>query len=43
MPNYYRLHELQHKCWNRGHKKWAKALGEKLREFREANPNFKTI
>jgi hypothetical protein len=41
IPQYYwRLRELQHRCWNHGHKKWAADLGRELRELRDAHPDL---
>ena len=41
MSDIYRLLILQNECFRRGHKKWAKALGQKIREFKSENPDVK--
>lgn len=35
--DFVRLRELQYRCWQHGHKKWATNIGIKLKEFRADN------
>jgi hypothetical protein len=41
--HYYRLVDLQYRCFIRGHKKWAIALGKEIKAFHADNPQFKPI
>lgn len=45
MPSktFIRLVRLQHLCWQHGHKKWAKALGERCRELRRDYPQLSDL
>lgn len=36
----WRLIILQTECYKRGHKKWAVALGQRIKEYRGEHPDF---
>lgn len=38
---YVRLKDLQDKCFRRGKRRWAHALGVRLREFLQDNPQYR--
>jgi len=40
--NYIRLVTLHEYCWRTGKRQWAKAIGQKLKEFLIDNPQFRT-
>jgi hypothetical protein len=38
--HFVRLRELQYRCFQHGHKKWAHALGLELKALRADNPGL---
>lgn len=40
---YFRLLSLQAECYRRGHRRWAAALGERLRAMHADNPSLKSL
>lgn len=38
---YFRLFELQAKCFNRGKRRWAAAMGVRLRDMVRDNPDLR--
>jgi hypothetical protein len=40
LMHFVRIRELQYRCWQHGHKKWARALGIELQAFRADNPGI---
>jgi hypothetical protein len=37
---FVRLRELQYRCWQHGHKKWATDIGREMQAFRLDNPGL---
>jgi hypothetical protein len=38
LMHYFRLRELQYRCWQHGHKKWATDIGQEMRALLLDNP-----